>query len=48
MRQIEESGPERSPARTAMAAETVVEAPDVRPRELTVTATVTVTFALTD
>jgi uncharacterized protein YggE len=45
VRQIEEAGPERTPGPVrAMAAE----APDVRPRELTVTATVTVTFALTD
>jgi len=45
VRQIEESGPERVPSPLrAMAAE----APDVRPRELTVTAAVTVVFALTD
>jgi uncharacterized protein len=44
VRAIEESGPERMPVSVAMAADT----PDVRPRELTVTASVTVTFALTD
>jgi len=48
VRAIDESGPERSPRSFRMAAETVVEAPDVRPRELTVTAQVTVTFALAD
>jgi uncharacterized protein len=48
VRAIDESGPERSPRSLRMAAETVVEAPDVRPRELTVTAQVIVTFALTD
>ena len=48
VRQIQESGPERTPGHFRAAAETVVESPDVRPRELTVTATVTVTFALTD
>ena len=40
--------PERSTPDRALAAAMAVEAPDVRPRELTVTATVTVTFALTD
>ena len=45
VRVIEEAGPERTPSPVrAMAAE----APDVRPRELTVTAAVTVTFALVD
>jgi hypothetical protein len=45
VRAIEESGPERVPGpQRVMAAE----APDVRPRELTVTAAVTVTFALAD
>ena len=48
VRQIVESGPEHTPASFRLAAETVVESPDVRPRELTVTATVSVTFALTD
>jgi uncharacterized protein len=46
VRQIQESGPQRSGERALAAA--VVESPDVRPRELTVTAMVTVTFALTD
>jgi uncharacterized protein YggE len=42
---IEEAGPERVPGpQRTMAA--VAEAPDVRPRELTVTATVRVVFAL--
>lgn len=45
VRRIEEAGPERAPVQRAMA---VVEAPEVRPRELTVTATVTVVFALED
>jgi uncharacterized protein YggE len=45
VRAIEEAGPERVPGpQRVMAAE----APDVRPRELTVTASVTVTFALVD
>jgi uncharacterized protein YggE len=45
VRVIEEAGPERVPGpHRVMAAE----APDVRPRELTVTATVTVTFGLED
>jgi uncharacterized protein len=45
VRAIEEAGPERVPSsRRVMAAE----APDVQPRELTVTATVTVVFALVD
>jgi uncharacterized protein YggE len=45
VRQMHESGPERVPGpQRVMAAET----PDVRPSELTVTATVTVTFALVD
>jgi uncharacterized protein len=44
VRAIEEGGPERVPGPRVMAAE----APDVRPRELTVTATVTVVFALDD
>jgi hypothetical protein len=45
VRQIQEAGPERVPGpQRVMAAE----APDVRPSELTVTATVTVVFALTD
>jgi uncharacterized protein len=44
VRAIEETGPERVPGTVRMAADT----PDVRPRELTVTASVTVTFALTD
>jgi len=45
VRRIEESGPERAPGpQRVMAAE----APDVRPRELTVTASVTVVFALED
>jgi uncharacterized protein len=48
VRAIEESGPERSTPYRALAAAEVVEAPDVRPRELTVTARVTVTFALAD
>jgi uncharacterized protein len=47
VRAIEESGPERAPGPFRAAAATV-ESPDVRPRELTVTAAVTVTFALTD
>jgi uncharacterized protein len=47
VRAIEEAGPERSPGSVRLAAATV-ESPDVRPRELTVTATVSVTFALTD
>lgn len=45
VRAIEEAGPERVPGSVRMAA---VEAPDVRPRELTVTAAVTVVFALVD
>ena len=45
VRQIQESGPERVPGPVRAMA---VEAPDVRPSELTVTATVTVVFALTD
>jgi uncharacterized protein len=45
VRAIEEAGPERVPGSVRMAA---VEAPDVRPRELTVAATVIVTFALAD
>ena len=45
VRELQESGPERAPAPHRVMA---VEAPDVRPSELTVTATVTVTFALTD
>jgi uncharacterized protein len=49
VRQIVEPGPERTPgSQRMMAASAVAETPDVRPRELTVTATVTVTFALTD
>jgi uncharacterized protein len=45
VRAIEEAGPERVPnSRRVMAAD----APDVQPRELTVTATVTVVFALVD
>ena len=45
VRQMHEAGPERVPGpQRVMAAE----APDVRPSELTVTATVTVMFALTD
>jgi uncharacterized protein len=49
VRQIVETGPERTPGpQRMMAASDIVESPDVRPRELTVTATVTVTFALTD
>jgi hypothetical protein len=48
VRAIEESGPERSTPYRALAAAEVVESPDVRPRELTVTARVTVTFGLTD
>ena len=45
VRQMHENGPERVPGpQRVMAAE----APDVRPSELTVTATVTVMFALTD
>ena len=47
VRAIDESGPERTPGELRAAA-AVVEAPDVRPRELTVTARVTVTFALAD
>jgi uncharacterized protein YggE len=49
VRAIEEAGPERvpGPMRT-MAVAASAEPPDVRPRELTVTATVTVVFALTD
>ncbi len=45
VRQIEEAGPERAPGPLRVMA---AEAPDVRPRELTVTATVSVVFALTD
>ncbi len=45
VRAIEEAGPERVPAPFRAVA---AEAPDVRPRELTVTACVTVTFALVD
>jgi uncharacterized protein len=45
VRAIEEAGPERAPGPVRMAA---VEAPDVRPRELTVTAAVTVVFAHVD
>jgi uncharacterized protein YggE len=45
VRAIEEAGPERAPGPVRMAA--VSDAPDVRPRELTVTAAVTVVFALT-
>ena len=45
VRQMQESGPERVPGpQRVMAAA----APDVRPSEMTVTAAVTVTFALTD
>ncbi len=47
VRQIAEAGPERSPGPQRMMA-AAAEAPDVRPRELTVTAAVTVMFALTD
>jgi uncharacterized protein len=43
VRAIEETGPDRTMAAVARS-----EAPDVRPRELTVTATVKVTFALVD
>jgi uncharacterized protein YggE len=45
VRAIEEAGPERVPGPFRAVA---AEAPDVRPRELTVTASVTVTFALVD
>jgi uncharacterized protein YggE len=45
VRRIEEAGPDRTVSRRTMAA---AEAPDVRPRELTVTASVTVVFALED
>ena len=46
---IEETGPEKVPgSQRVMAAAAAVEAPDVRPRELTVTATVRVVFALED
>ena len=48
VRQIEEAGPERVPGPQRMMAAAAVESPDVRPRELTVTAAVTVVFALTD
>jgi uncharacterized protein len=48
VRRIEESGPERWTGDRALAAATIVDTPDVRPRELTVTARVSVTFALTD
>jgi uncharacterized protein len=44
VRAIEEAGAEPVPVRHVMAA--AAEAPDVRPRELTVTASVTVVFAL--
>jgi uncharacterized protein YggE len=44
VRAIAEAGPERVGVQRTMAAE----APEVRPRELTVTATVTVRFALVD
>jgi uncharacterized protein len=46
VRAIEEAGPERAPGPMRMVAAS--DAPDVRPRELTVTAAVTVVFALTD
>jgi uncharacterized protein YggE len=45
VRQIHEAGPERAPAPHRVVAADV---PDVRPSELTVTATLTVVFALTD
>ncbi len=45
VRQMQESGPERVPGPQRVMA---TEAPDVRPSEMTVTAAVTVTFALTD
>jgi uncharacterized protein YggE len=45
VRQMHESGPERVPGPQRVMA---MDAPDVRPSELTVTATVTVMFALTD
>ena len=48
VRAIEESGPERWPGERAVAVASIAETPDVRPRELTVTAQVTVTFALAD
>jgi uncharacterized protein YggE len=44
---IEETGPDRAPAVQRVMAATV-EPPDVRPRELTVTATVRVVFAFDD
>jgi uncharacterized protein YggE len=48
VRAIEETGPDRVPGSRRMMAAAAVETPDVRPRELTVTATVTVVFALVD
>ena len=44
--EVEETGPERVPGLRAMAA--TGEPPDIRPRELTVTATVRVVFAFDD
>jgi uncharacterized protein len=44
--EVEETGPERVPGLRAMAA--TAEPPDIRPRELTVTATVRVVFAFDD
>jgi uncharacterized protein YggE len=47
--ELAEAAPEKVPAAARMmAAAAVAEAPDVRPRELTVTATVRVVFALED